>query len=211
MPAYNLPDFPAIPQRTTRPRPPPLALANASPKAITPFDRAGATSPPVPPTAPALTRQSFTGGWGHKRNYSRSPLSPSPRLEQWDSAKGLPLSRRYLRPPPMTSAVLLQTFTTPLMGRDERGFKMYEEMVWKTLERRLREKVLRGRSGERAGLGAAAGREMILWASLGSYRVAREQSEYRSGTSRAEHRADPSCRSQPPSRLLPACQRLLIA
>lgn len=54
---------------------------------------------------------------------------------------------------------------------------MYEEMVWKTLERRIREKVARSRLGERAGLGVSAGREMLIWASLGSYREARERGE----------------------------------
>lgn len=68
---------------------------------------------------------------------------------------------------------------------------MYEEMVWKTLERRIREKVVRSRLGERAGLGVSPGREMLIWASLGSYREAKEKGD-REVEGQREQRQAPS-------------------
>ncbi|ORY91656.1 hypothetical protein BCR35DRAFT_72968 [Leucosporidium creatinivorum] len=177
MPSYNLPTFPPPPPRPTsrrRPPPPPLNLGPSpfSPSSLTTL---AAPTPLSPPSA--SMRRPFSSAWEPRRNYTRSPLGRSSSPFGARPQPCRPLSRRYVLPPLTTTAAPCQAFTTPLMGRDERGFTMYEEMVWKTLERRIREKVVRSRVGERAGLGVSAGREMLIWACLGSYREAREKGE----------------------------------
>lgn len=172
MPAFNLPAFPTspTPRPTSRRRPPPQRLTLVE-SAFSPSSPKALAASPILSPPPASMRQPFSDIWEPRSNYTRSPLG---RNSSPLGARPQPISRRYLRPPPCTSAALCQAFTTPLMGRNQRGFEIYEEMVWKTLDQRLRDKAARSRLGERAGLGVSAGREMLIWALLGSYREARE-------------------------------------
>lgn len=74
------------------------------------------------------------------------------------------------------------------MGKDQAAFKLYEEWVSKSLERRIRDKVRRSsKLGEKAGLGVNAGREMLIWSVLGNLRET--QCEY-GDVATNEHRAD---------------------
>lgn len=188
MPSYNLPHYGPIPSSSPpRHRPPPLNFSHSPPSP---------SPPPAPLSPPASVKQRFTSQWTPRRHYCRSPLALSVltphlikniRRQHWEHHPAL--SRRYLRPPPLSACAAVQAFQRPPFsytmteGRDPREIqevedRLFEEMVSRTIERRLGEKVARTKmAGERAGLGVAAGREMMLWSALGRVRESRRKGE----------------------------------
>lgn len=88
-----------------------------------------------------------------------------------------------MRPPPKSASAAIQEFhilpnVNSHGGETRNREAMFEEMVARALDRRLREKVNRSRIGERAGMGVNAGREMAMLAALGRVREARRKRGY---------------------------------
>lgn len=183
MPAYNLPTY-----SPTAPVPPSFRLQK-SPVDGSTFDTAPSpnkrrtesisfTPCSLPP--PILQQASFTQRGRQRSSYTPSPLSPQNSKAKVDSASSS-LSLRYVVRPIFYSPSQIQQIHLPPLRFIPRTKlqvdKFYEETIASILERRLREKCLRCKIGEKAGMGVSAGREMKLLAALGSCRERKTKGE----------------------------------
>ncbi|KAI5475985.1 hypothetical protein MNV49_000544 [Pseudohyphozyma bogoriensis] len=229
MPVYNLPSYTNLtlvhppprsssqPTTTTKHRPAPLNLtltlaANGRPPPDSATSdtnrRKGRAGSP-----PAIRQSPHTGLWFPGRSTHRSPLSPrSPTaLPSFFPPFSPPPSKRYIRPPPSNACTPVQHFSLPSFSSltagmsDESRDRLFEEMVEKNIERRLRDKIVRGRmGGEKAGLGVQGGRECLLVAAVGRRRgtrareaFARQHDQPQSAPATRLHFRDPSIEYTP--------------
>lgn len=174
MPAYNLPDFPDPPASGSR-----LTAIGGGRWSVTaalgsPVARRVPLSLPAFSTTTAVRPKSSSSPKVYSRlSLSALDLSWSDRalIRQQELLTPAP-SLRYIRPPPRHDRIAVQAFTTARTPYDRLAPANWERSVESTLERRLREKVLRSRRGERIGTGLNAGKELRLWAVISARRCA---------------------------------------
>lgn len=187
MPSYNLPSYPAplaVPPSLRSQKLPVSSLTTISSKEQAIDSN---TFTPYSPPLPILQQASFTLRSGTKPVYTPSSLSPltwRPRIsESKETTSNISptLSLRYLSPPNFYSPAAIQQIRLPpfpFIPRTKLQVdRFYEETIASTLGRRLRDKCMRCKIGEKAGMGVRAGREMRLLAALGSCRERKERSE----------------------------------
>ncbi|KAK4700608.1 hypothetical protein P7C70_g5635, partial [Phenoliferia sp. Uapishka_3] len=198
MTSFNLPEFNPLPTPSQSRHKRSSSRHRANPGVLGPrFDRLAAVEegPPTTPNSPAHIKSPHNKTWSAGRQTWRSPLalsesSESPedvarrlRYFEWISRAHPSPSKRYGRPANTSHSGFFHDFSRTSLPRGPRGGDgdqrqqdaFYEEMVARSIERKLRDKVGKSKLGERAGLGVAAGREMYMLAVLGSVRESRLQ------------------------------------